>query len=112
MANSRSSELAEWVASNNATNNLQRGVPEPPKPGELIVCQMCGQTMKPEDFSKDKKIRKYEFKWHIHWRCHQAIFNQLDAWDGREVDVNRSMDECETQASIQARSQIQQHIGE
>jgi hypothetical protein len=53
-------------------------LPPPPKPGEYIICQICGKPMLPKDFSKDIKIRKHEFKWHIHWQCEQNIFNQLD----------------------------------
>lgn len=77
--------LASYVAE--ATGELTREdmakganrmVPPPPKPGEYIVCQWCGKIMRPEDFSKDKKIRRYEFKWHIHYACQQAIWDQCD----------------------------------
>lgn len=78
-------KLAQYVAANtdgysDEDKRLGRNwaVPPLPKPGEYIVCQRCGKVMKPEDFSKDPKIRKYEFKWHIHWDCQQAIWNQLD----------------------------------
>lgn len=53
-------------------------VPPPPKPGEYIYCIQCGKVMLPEDFSKDPKIRRHEFKWHIHWACEQAIWDQAD----------------------------------
>lgn len=110
MANS--SDLAEWVAGNQVQDNMSQKPPDPPKPGEYIVCQLCGRIMRPEDFSKIKKIRKYEFKWHIHWRCQEAMFNQLDATDDtRNVTINRSMDECEKEAAIQTRRQMAGQIG-
>lgn len=78
-------QLAQYVAANASiltAEDKSKGkdwmVPPPPKPGEFIVCQICGKTMMPEDFSKDQKIRRHEFKWHIHWDCEQGIFNQLD----------------------------------
>ncbi len=83
MANSE--ELARYVA--NATSSLvetekQKGkgylVPPPPKKGEIIICQQCGKPMLPKDFSKDPKIRKHEFKWHIHWECEQNIWDLVD----------------------------------
>lgn len=83
MANSE--ELARYVAS--VTEDLvseQRAkgkgylVPPPPKPGEIIICQQCGKPMLPEDFSKDPKIRRHEFKWHIHNACEQQIWDMVD----------------------------------
>ena len=78
-------QLAQYVAANmNSMVQEERSkgqnwmVPPPPKPGEYIICQICGKVMMPEDFSKDQKIRKHEFKWHIHWDCEQNIFNQCD----------------------------------
>ena len=53
-------------------------VPPVPKPGEIIICQECGKPMYPEDFSKDPKIRKHEFKWHIHHACEQHIWDIVD----------------------------------
>lgn len=77
--------LANYVAANSSNltqEDMSRGrdwmVPPPPKPGEYIICQVCGKIMYPQDFSKDKKIRKHEFKWHVHWNCEQNIFDQLD----------------------------------
>jgi len=83
MANSE--ELARHVAS--ITDNLiakekEKGkdylAPPPPKKGEVIICQQCGQPMLPKDFSKDPKIRKHEFKWHIHHACEQNIWDLVD----------------------------------
>lgn len=83
MANSE--DLARHVAS--ITDNLvqqerQKGkdrlVPPPPKKGEFIICQQCGKPMLPEDFSKDPKIRKHEFKWHIHHACEENIWDLVD----------------------------------
>ena len=78
-------DLAQYVAANSqyaTQEDMAKGknwmVPPPPKPGEYIICQICGKAMKPEDFSKDQKIRKHEFKWHVHWTCEQGIFDQLD----------------------------------
>ena len=77
--------MANYIAANSSEFVKQEKlkgkdwmVPPPPKPGEYIVCQMCGKVMMPEDFSKDPKIRKHEFKWHVHWDCEQNVFNQLD----------------------------------
>lgn len=84
MANSE--ELARFVAANTASlteEEKRKGknymVPPPPKPGEYIVCQQCGKVMLPENFSKDPKIRRHEFKWHIHHACEQQIWDMVDA---------------------------------
>lgn len=53
-------------------------IPEPPKRGEIIICQMCGQPLLPEQFSKDPIKRKREFKWHIHPQCFEAMNNMAD----------------------------------
>lgn len=78
-------DMANYVAANTESylmEDRQKGkdwmVPPPPKPGEYIICQICGKVMMPEDFSKDQKIRKHEFKWHIHYQCELNIFDQLD----------------------------------
>ena len=83
MADSR--ELAAMVAANTeelTNEEFAKGrnymVPPPPKPGEYIYCIHCGKAMLPEDFSKDPKIRKHEFKWHIHWECEQKIWELAD----------------------------------
>jgi len=80
-----SENLARFVAANSAyltEEEKAKGrnymVPPPPKPGEVIICQHCGQPMYPEDFSTDPKIRKHEFKWHIHWKCEQEIWDLVD----------------------------------
>lgn len=78
-------QLAQYVAANSQAmlaEEQSKGknwmLPPPPKPGEYIICQICGKTMMPTDFSKNPKIRKHEFKWHVHWACEQNIFDQLD----------------------------------
>lgn len=83
MANSE--ELARYVASVSDSlthEEMQKGkgylVPPPPKPGELIICQHCGKPMYPEDFSKDPAVRKHEFKWHIHQKCEEQIWDLVD----------------------------------
>lgn len=53
-------------------------VPPPPKPGELMYCQLCGKPMYPQDFSKDIKIRKREFKWQVHSKCEEDMWKQMD----------------------------------
>jgi hypothetical protein len=59
-------------------NKRNSVVPRPPRPGEIIICQHCGQPMLPKDFSKDPEIRKQEFKWHIHDKCKQELLNLVD----------------------------------
>lgn len=78
-------EMANYIAANSdefVAQEKAKGknwmVPPPPKPGEYIICQLCGKKMLPEDFSSDPKIRKHEFKWHIHFKCEQGVFDQLD----------------------------------
>jgi hypothetical protein len=80
-----SKELAEYVKNvqeQSLQEELSKGknymIPKPPAPGEYINCQICGRVMLPQDFSKDPKIRKHEFKWHIHWTCEQGIWDQID----------------------------------
>lgn len=77
--------LASYVGANsqyNVQEEMNKGknymVPPPPKPGEYIVCQLCGKIMMPEDFSTNEKIRRYEFKWHVHYECQQRSLDQLD----------------------------------
>lgn len=78
-------ELAEWVKAQQTELNqaeIAKGknymLPEPPKPGEYIYCRICGKIMKPEDFNKNHKIRKKEFKWQMHWECQQRQFDRCD----------------------------------
>ena len=59
-------------------NKRNSMIPKPPKPGELMYCQICGKVMYPKDFSTDVKIRKYEFKWHIHKSCEEKMFGLAD----------------------------------
>ncbi len=80
-----SEDLARFVAANTdalVAEERAKGknylVPPPPKPGEIIICQQCGKPMYPEDFSDDPKIRRHEFKWHIHWKCEQEIWDLVD----------------------------------
>lgn len=53
-------------------------VPAPPKRGEILMCQMCGQPLLPQHFSKDPIKRKREFKWHIHPQCFEAMSELCD----------------------------------
>lgn len=78
-------ELARYVAANSqdlVAEQRNKGknslVPPPPKPGEIIICQHCGKPMYPEDFHSDPKIRRHEFKWHIHYACEQQIWELVD----------------------------------
>ena len=71
-------QLAQYVAAASGEDNISKAPPAPPKPGEVIVCQICGKEMLPNDFSKIPKIRKFEFKWHIHWECQQKLLNEWD----------------------------------
>lgn len=78
-------ELARFVASNSDSLTAEEKakgrnylVPPAPNPGEVIICQECGKPMLPEDFSKDPKIRRHEFKWHIHHACEQKIWDKVD----------------------------------
>lgn len=80
-----SEDLARFVAANTdslVAEEKAKGknsrVPPPPKPGEVIICQHCGKPMYPEDFSKDPKIRRHEFKWHIHDACEKQIWQMVD----------------------------------
>jgi hypothetical protein len=78
-------QLAQYV-SQSEKQDMNYGPPEPPKPGELIICQMCGRPMYPQDFSKDPAIRRREFKWHVHYACEQQVMNQLDRESGILTD--------------------------
>ncbi len=80
-----SEDLARFVAENTdylVEEERRKGknyrVPKPPKPGEVIICQHCGKPMYPENFSKDPKIRRHEFKWQIHHACEQQIWDLVD----------------------------------
>ena len=80
-----SEELAKHVAaiaSELTEREKQKGkdylAPPPPKKGALIICQQCGKPMLPQDFSKDPKVRRHEFKWHIHSACEQSIWDLVD----------------------------------
>lgn len=53
-------------------------LPKPPRPGEIIHCQVCGQAMYPKDFSPNLAVRKREFKWHIHNKCFEQMGNLAD----------------------------------
>lgn len=78
-------QLAEYVKqmqSQLEEQEISKGknymLPEPPKPGEYMRCRICGQIMMPQDFSKDPKIRKQEFKWQHHDNCKQIMFERCD----------------------------------
>lgn len=53
-------------------------VPSKPKAGEPIICQYCNEIIYPSQFSKDSFQRKFEFKWHLHPECKEAMINQAD----------------------------------
>ena len=63
-----------------ASSFTSRGsrVPTPPKPGEIMICQMCGQPLLPEHFSKNLIMRRREFKWHIHPWCFEEMNSIAD----------------------------------
>lgn len=80
-----SEDLARFVAANEevmVNEERRKGagylVPPTPKAGEVIICQQCGKPMYPEDFSKDPKVRRHEFKWHIHAACEKQIWDLVD----------------------------------
>lgn len=52
--------------------------PKPPDKGEILICQMCGQPLLPEHFSKNERNRAREFKWHIHPECFIAMDELAD----------------------------------
>jgi len=59
------------------TRNGQN-VPPKPNPGEPIICQYCNEILYPSQFSKDSFQRKFEFKWHLHPWCKEAMISQAD----------------------------------
>ena len=54
-------------------------LPPPPKPGEYMYCQICGEPILPEQISKLPNVRKRELSWHIHNSCYMCIDQKLDA---------------------------------
>lgn len=70
-------------------------VPPPPKKGELLVCQYCGQPIYPKELSKNPDKRKRELKWHVHNRCFNGIHMLVDQhtpglWRERYDDAESS----------------------
>lgn len=59
-------------------NKKNSAVPKPPKPGEIMYCNVCGKPIMPEDFSEDDWNAKYEFKWHLHSKCRIYAHKRLD----------------------------------
>lgn len=55
-----------------------QAVPQPPKPGEIMICQFCGQPIMPDQFSVNKFQRKFEFKWHLHPWCKEEMMGEAD----------------------------------
>lgn len=55
-------------------------VPPPPKPGEVIICQLCGKPVTPDELAAEKNMgqRKRCFKWHIHPACYVAMNDIVD----------------------------------
>lgn len=103
-------DMAEWVkAQMDALNAEERKkgknymLPEPPKPGEYIYCQLCGKAMMPKDFNSDLKIRQKEFKWQMHWACQQAQFDRCDRGTPGLL--------AERQAGLRAGRPIQDFLG-
>lgn len=79
-----------------AESYTSRGIkiPDPPAPGEPIICQYCGKIVYPEDFSEDPFQRKLEFKWHLHPQCKQAMEDQADrATPGLVAERKKAMGE-------------------
>lgn len=72
-----SDELLSYLK-NTDLNKRNSCVPEPPKPGEVMICQGCGKPMLPKDFSDNELIRKREFKWQMHNKCMQEMEAKCD----------------------------------
>lgn len=53
-------------------------LPKPPRKGEMMYCQVCGEPMPPSGFSKNETERKREFKWQIHNDCFLFLDNLAD----------------------------------
>lgn len=91
-------QLAEYVAQSNTgttKEDQERGkdwmLPPPPKKGEIIHCRVCGKEMLPKDFSKNEFERKKEFKWQIHWKCMEKLFDQCDRETPGLIDERNGM---------------------
>jgi hypothetical protein len=78
LSNFSSTEQTENFIRNVDQTKRNIMLPPLPKPGEIIHCQICGQPMPPEAFSKDPATRKREFKWHMHNACMQQMFDLAD----------------------------------
>lgn len=52
--------------------------PKPPKKGEVMICQICGEPILPNQFSKNKIERKKEIKWHLHHNCYRQMMFVVD----------------------------------
>ncbi len=82
--------------SNNFLGNVDQTrqnsmVPPPPKPGEYMICQICGEKILPEQMSTDEKTQKYEFKWHVHYSCTQYAFQTLD-YNTKDIRISRKIE--------------------
>lgn len=55
-------------------------IPAAPKPGEMIICQWCGQPITPEELKAETNTaqRKRCFKWHLHPLCYTGMGDQVD----------------------------------
>jgi len=73
-------QAEETAAFTRNVDPMSRGsmLPHPPKPGELIYCQICRKAMLPKDFSEDPGMRRREFKWQIHAACMNEMFDMCD----------------------------------
>ncbi len=90
------------------TRNGQN-IPKKPKPGEPIICQYCNQIIYPSEFSKDSFQRKFEFKWHLHPWCKEAMMSQADRGtpglvEERKRAAKRLEENEETQTNLDTKS--------
>lgn len=69
---------SESFLRNTDTRARNSMVPSSPKPGEVMVCQVCNKPMMPKDFSKDERTRRREFKWHMHQSCMLQMEDLVD----------------------------------
>lgn len=55
-------------------------IPPPPKPGEIMICQHCGNPIMPDELREEKNVnqRKRCFKWHLHPQCFMAMSDLAD----------------------------------
>ena len=81
--------------SSNFLGNVDLGkensmIPLPPRLGEYMICQICGEKILPEQMSTNKKTQEYEFKWHVHYSCTQYAFQTLD-YNTKDIRISRKI---------------------